>query len=111
MIRYYKIVTNIVLFIICENNMGSSEVLLLLKRLVATSTAYIRSLTLVFFGCSWRYISLLGPCLSMTLTAKAIICNWKATAIILPIIFKVKIMPLVIYGLGGVHTHAYILPW
>ena len=35
--------------------------------------------------------------------------NLKAAAIVQPIIqYKAKITPLVIYGLGGVHTHTHI---
>ena len=41
MIRYYKIVTNIVLFIICENNMGSIEMPIALPMLcIVTDLSY-----------------------------------------------------------------------
>ena len=63
---------------------------------------------LIFFGCNWRRISLLGPHLMMTSTERAIKRKWKAAASIQPIIESLN-HATVIYGLGGVHTciHTY----
>ena len=72
-----------------------------LKRLAA-----ILTLTFVFFGCNWRRISLLGPRLSMTSTARAMKLDEKLPQLFNQS-FKVKFMPLVIYGRKGVHAHIH----
>ena len=74
------------------SNQGQLKCLLLLYKWII----------LVFFGCNWWCIVLLGPRLSITLMDKMELkssLNCSTNHI-------VKITPLVIYGLGGIHTHS-----
>ena len=81
---------------LCEKRLITKEHIAVLKRY---------SITLVFFGCNWQYITRITPINNIDGNRhKTELKSCRNQS------FKVKILPPVIYGLawGCTHTHTYI---